>query len=194
MATGFKIPKLPPPPHIRTMRQAHPVLPRGEKLFNQPLVYLGGPGAPPPGFTTGQQSGPEWIVYWALSKIFGLPRDPRLPPFNGGYPIWGYQVPMLGVYTRQPGSSVPDFVVWTARVILRVNGNHYHEVTTATKQAYDMMQKAELERVGFAVMDLWEENLVGDPTGEKAVINVKRAVGQLEPIDPIISATGRRLR
>ena len=39
--------------------------------------FKGGPGDPPPGFVVGQTSATEWVIYWAMSKVFGQPDDPR---------------------------------------------------------------------------------------------------------------------
>ena len=75
------------PPKLRTPAR----LPRGPEWLHLPVQKLGGPGDPPPGFVGATNSAVEWMVYWALSKVFGRPEDPRKPPFDGAWPDWTYQ-------------------------------------------------------------------------------------------------------
>src|SRR5690606_21060611 len=84
-------------------------LPQGPRLYKTPRDkgYISDFMTPPPGFVGGQNSVTEWPPYLALSKIFGLPVDPRSGPFIGEPNVWGYQVG-----GSQLGQSKIDFVVY----------------------------------------------------------------------------------
>lgn len=178
-------------PRLRTMTR----IPKGPKALSQPVVHTDGPGAAPPGFVVGQTSASEWNLYWALAKVFGEPKDPRIPPFTGGYPYWGYQVPTLGQYTRAPGSAVVDYVIYTGntRVGIRLQTFRFHLQADAAKKAYDALQLFRLERIA-QVIDIFEEDVLGDPSGEKYVVTAKRALGLIQRIDPIVAGIDPRLK
>jgi len=164
----------------------------------QKETYGSGYGEPPPGFVVGQTSVTEWIVYYSLAKIFDDPKDPRKPPYFGGT-NWGYQIARLGGHVRAVGSAVIDFVVYheATTVGIRVVTERYHIFAGSRQQAYDTLQRAELERSGITVVDLYDDDLLGDPSGQKAIIATKRAIGMLEPINPMLAGTairGSRLR
>jgi len=164
----------------------------------QKETYGSGYGEPPPGFVVGQTSVTEWISYWSLAKIFDDPKDPRMPPYFGGRD-WGYQIDRLGGYVRAVGSAVIDFVVYYAvtTIGIRIETERYHLFADSRRHAYDLLQRAELERSGITVVDVYDTDLLGDPSGQKAIIAMKRAIGMLEPVNPIIAGTalrGSRLR
>ena len=161
-------------------------------------TYISGPGEPPELFLGGQNSATEWIAYWALAKVFDDPKDPRKPPYFGGRD-WGYQIDRLGGYVRAVGSAVIDFVVYLGHTMLgiRIQTERFHIFTASRQQGYDMLQRAELERSGMQVVDVYDTDLLGDPSGAKAVIAMKRAIGMIEPLNPVISGSairGSRLR
>jgi len=177
-----------------------PRVPYGPSILRsiQKETYGSGYGEPPPGFVVGQTSVTEWISYWSLAKIFDDPKDPRMPPYFGGRD-WGYQIDRLGGYVRAVGSAVIDFVVYYAvtTIGIRIETERYHLFADSRRHAYDLLQRAELERSGITVVDVYDTDLLGDPSGQKAIIAMKRAIGMLEPVNPIIAGTalrGSRLR
>lgn len=183
-------------PKIRTL----PRLPKGPRLYKrvERASYESGPGEPPPGFINGQNSTMEWVAYWALSRIFQNPKDPRVPPFAGGPPEWIYQSPEMGPYLRSLNSAVVDFVIdyRAKRVAIRLQTERFHILTDARQQARDRLQRTLLEGRG-EVIDVYDFELLGSndfETGQKSVIAMKRAIGMIERVDPILAGTARRLR
>lgn len=168
-------------------------LPTGPKFIPKQETVISGYGQSPPGFVIGgKNSEAEWPPYWALAKIYQNPIDPRTPPFRGGFPDWGYQVPMLGAHTRAVGSAVLDFVVYNPELIgIRLQGERWHIYTDARKHAGDAEQRFLLER-GARIVDVYEEDYLGDPSGQKVIIAMKKALNLLTSIDPILSGTGIR--
>ena len=174
----------------------HPAaIPQGPKLYRQPVQHAGGPGQVPPGFLGNRNSALEWIAYWALAKAFGNPPDPRAgPPFDGGFPDWTYQEPE----SQGAGliGSVIDFVVYNpgrgaSPIAIRIQTEFFHTFADAEKQAYDELQRYALENYAD-VVDVYDTDLVGDPTGAKAVVAMKRAAGLIEPFNPIGAGTALR--
>lgn len=170
--------------------------PTGMKFIPKMEMIIGGYGDPPNGFLNGQNSLTEWIFYWAMAKVYNNPKgnDVRLPPFYGGWPDWGYQVAELGGFVRAPGSAVIDFIVYQGRTIIgiRIQTERFHIFTDSRRQAYDQLQQASLERNGLTVIDIYDTELLGDPSGQKAVIAAKRAIGRLEKLNPVIARTAIR--
>jgi hypothetical protein len=182
---------LPRLPRLRTFT----AIPRGPKLYTQPAIHRGGPGEPPPGFLGVQRTLPEWYAYWALQKIYLNPVDPRVGPFVGGWPEWEYQGHESSNLTLGGGSRV-DFVVHNpgrgaSPLAVRIQTEYFHQFTDAATQAYDVMQREALEAYAD-VVDVYDQDLVGDPTGQKAVITMKHAIGMIERANPITAGTAIR--
>lgn len=169
------------------------IRPTGPRVLNVAEVYVGGYGNPPAGFVVGQTSITEWIVYFALAKIFDDPKDPRVPPFYGGE-NWSYQVPKGGKWVRQLGSAVVDFIVYQGEkaIAIRLVTEHFHIFTDSRKQAMDAMQRVNLSNEDLTVMDLYDNEVLGDPSGQKAIIAVKRILGMIEKVNPMIAGTATR--
>lgn len=184
--------RLSSPPKLPTIRKP-PAAPTGPKFVPKHNEIMGGPGEPPPGFLTGQNSLTEWYCYFALAKIFRNPKDPRVGPFYGGWPDWAYQVSELGGHTRALGSAVVDFVVYHGgtTVGIRIQTERFHIFTDSRRHAYDAFQRAQLEQ-GMRVIDIYDDELLGDPSGQKAVVAMKRAIGLIEKINPVIAGTAIR--
>lgn len=187
MRNVTSVPKL---PHVRSPSQK----PTGLRFVPKGEQIVGGPGDTPwPGFITGQNSLTEQNAYWALGTIFqNPPRDRlKLPPFYGGWPDWGYQVPTLGSHTRAVGSAVVDFMVYQGgtQIAIRIQTEFFHGFTTSVKHVYDVIQQAQIEAAGYDVVDIWDNDLLHDPSGQKYIITMKKAIGRLSKIDPIISGT-----
>lgn len=161
-------------PRLRTP----PAIPTGPRMYRPPRMkgYIGGPGQPPPGFVVGQTSGSEWVIYWAMAKVFGEPADPRQPPYFGAPGTWGFQVG-----GRQQGQSVIDFVVYpnprsrNLRYAFRIQTEYFHNYADSDVQAYDMMQMWRLSEYNV-VIDLYDYEFMYDQTGQAAIILIKRAL------------------
>ena len=177
------------PPSIRK-NAIRPTGPRSLRIVEQ---YVGGYGDAPPGFVKGQTSITEWIVYWALYKIFDPSADPRKPPFFGLFPFFEYQSAQMGGYVRALGSAVVDFLVHLGptMIAIRIQTEFFHQFTSNRIQAQDRMQRANLMR-NMDVIDVYDQDLLGDPSGAKAIVTLKRALNLIETPDPILSGEAIR--
>lgn len=187
-----QVPKVPKP-------RGPSVAPRGPRLYRPQNVkddpLLGGPGEPPNGFIGPANSKTEWYVYWALARIFQNPVEPRLPPFEGGYPDWTYQKVWDGG-REQPGGSVIDFVVYSSgrgreEIALRIVTEYWHLYTTNENQVRDQDQRTWLED-RFDVIDLYDQDFINDPTGQAVIIQVKNVIGLIERPNPLWAGTALR--
>jgi hypothetical protein len=191
----------PTPPKLPRVN-ALPMFPRGPKELQVKTTIGGGPGQPPPGFgvaKTGSMatvSSTEWVAYWALSKVFDNPRDPRVGPFIGGPPDWLYQEPFAGG-RGSPGGSVVDFVVTpTAKgrpVLIRIVTEHWHVFTSSSQQAKDLFQYGSLLNFG-EVVDVYDDELLATEDGSSAVIAMKDAVGLLQSRPTFFAPYAQRAR
>jgi hypothetical protein len=164
-------PRLPTPGPLRTRPPR-----RGARIV--------GPGDPPLGFNTGHTSVGEWYLYWALSRIFEDPDDPRRPPYNGGQ-RWSYQSPIFGG-RDELGGLVIDFVVrmpHTRDVAIDLVSGHYHTAGGPERRAID---RARLRAIAqyLEVVQIFEVNLILDSTGQQAVSTLIEALGGRSRIDP----------
>lgn len=152
-----------------------------------------GPGEPPPGFVRATTSLSEWWVYWALAKFFDDPRDPRQPPFFGGRD-WGYQIAAQGG-RKEPGGAVVDFVVYLIgeTVGIRLQTDRFHLAAGPEKQAYDEAQARNLSRQ-MTVKDLYEQDYIGDKSGESVVRIIADTIGGRGRVNPLRSGTYRSVR
>lgn len=171
-----------------------PIRPRGPAFLPGKEAFISGYGDPPPGFVRGQTSVTEWIVYDSLYKIFDPRADSRKPPFFGLYPYFEYQSPEGGGYIRSLGSSVVDFLIHLGgeNIAMRLQTEFFHIYTSSAKQGSDALQRAQLESAGLKVIDVYDTEVLGDPTGAKAIVNLKRALNLIELVNPITSGTAIR--
>ncbi|HSE46440.1 MAG TPA: hypothetical protein VLA89_14030 [Gemmatimonadales bacterium] len=174
----------PPSPSRLSRLAALPTGPKYLRLRADP-EQMGGPGEPPPGFVTASTSRSEWAFYWAAAIATGTPRDPREPPFTGG-DWWVYQRP----FDQGRGSAVIDFVFFTAegKLAIRIQTYQYHFHTDAFKQAVDRLQAQYLGRF-FKVIDVNEEDLIRDKSGQEAVKTVKSLLAGYVFLDPLKAGT-----
>lgn len=183
------------PGHARTF-SALPTGPRAFANRTNPMLATG-PGTAPPGFVTASTSGSEWYVYWALAKISGDPHgdDVRKPPFYGSRDesIWKYQYPYAGG-RHLPGGAVVDFVwqPFNNPLLIRLQTEHFHVFSTTIKQATDLLQKDRLSDFG-KVVDLFDQWFISDPSGAAVIVQCKRAIRGLLPIDPLLTGTSTRV-
>lgn len=181
------VPKPPPTPRRDSAPQAphRPATPTGPKRYrlDAEVIVVGGPGPAPPGFVTATTSYPEWMWFWAMTKLKG-----PMGPANG----WAYQDAQAGGRSM-PGGSIVDFVVFdrVPRLAIRIQTERFHQAFGAAKIGYDIEQMITLERLGFTVANVWDQDFANDPSG-KAVLRVCREVlGGIHQRDPI--ATGNSL-
>ena len=184
--------RLSTPPKLPTLRTPA-VKPTGPRFIPKIEEVMGGPGQSPAGFVTGKNSETEWSAYWALAKIFKNPIDPRVPPFYGGSPDWAYQFEQ-GTVMGIRGDTNIDFVIFQGGTVLgiRVQSERYHVFVDARKHAYDALQEATLESTGITVVNVYEEELLADPSGQKAIVTMKRMIGRIEKVNPVIAGTAIR--
>lgn len=176
----LRIPKLPTPP----------VTQRGPRMYGVGVEqkHTGGPGEPPPGFVTAKTSAPEWMVYWGLARIFGVPvaSEVRNYPFDGGYPYWSYQsFSETGGVLRETNI---DFVVWSTSVLgapiaIRVLGAFSHDPTNSEQMVHDLTQRQALERY-YDVVDLRPEDFERDQSGQAVILHLKSLLQLVEPPNP----------
>lgn len=147
-------------------------------------MRFAGPGMPPAGFINGQNSQGEWYCYWALSRIFNDPDEPRVPPYDGG-DRWSYQVPYLGG-RGQLGGAIIDFVIEMPRsrdVALDLISGHYHSAAGVEARAFDLARQSAIRNY-MDLIELYEVDIILDPTGEQAVSTIIEALGGRRRIDP----------
>ncbi len=181
-------------PHIPNSFSPLPTGPRAFSRRDRPALPSG-PGDAPPGFVTAGTSVSEWIVYWALAKIFSSPKDPRRGPFNGSpdSTLWVYQKS----YGRHQlvGARV-DFVIYPYAVVpilIRLQTEFFHVYAGPKKRAYDRIQEIALGKYG-RVADLFEQNFLFDTTGRAVILQVKDLIAGKNQMDPLTSGQAKRVR
>lgn len=139
-----------------------------------------GPGKPPPGFLTQQTTGDEWIIYWALAKIFSDPgpMSVRVGPFKGGLE-WEYQAVQSSLGLT--GKTAVDFAVYLPGEIvgLRIQTELRHVLVDENISAYDVAQRLALERT-ITVRDIYSQDYIEDISGEAAIRVTIEALGGRE--------------
>lgn len=165
-----------------------PTFPRGPEYLDFTSVpKIGGHGEPPPGFISPSNSHVEWQVYFSLSKVFGVPKDPRTGPFIGYPGTWDYQVPFR--QQRTPGSTAIDFVVYPhpatrgQAYALRIVTEFFHLLTDPRKRAKDTIQEAALSSK-YIVRDLYERSFIYDKTSQSCIKLLKHILAGGASPDP----------
>lgn len=184
------------PPHM----PRSPVFPKGPKFLQQPKGsgHVSGPGEPPPGFITPTNSISEWVIYWALAKVLGFPKDPRVGPYTGWPGLWTYQTPFEGGRAAG-GGQVIDFVVYPpgggiqGAIAIRIQTERYHVLTDQSKQTLDWLLA---QRLGgtYRVLDIYEQDYIGDASGQAAVLTVKQGLFGGQASSPLRSGRAQRIR
>lgn len=152
-------------------------IPIGPRIFLKSLLspeQRGGCGDPPPGFIGGSNSLSEWLFYCALEKELG-PEGVD----------WTYQSSYLGGrYMR--GGAVIDFVIFTPRynIGIRIQSFYFHVSAEQEKQSSDLEQRIRLEQYGLRVIDVYEQDFIGDRTGNAARRLVRMALAGEEMPNP----------
>lgn len=158
--------------HIQTYTKGPRVLGIGIKPEN-----ISGPGEPPEGFVRGSTSLSEWILYWALTKILGPEGD-----------VWEYQQSMQGG-RHLLGGAVVDFVIYQGAVVLgiRLQTYRFHLSADAKKQATDLDQFLALSGPEVIIIDVFEDDIIKDETGQAAIRIVLDIINRRERINPLAS-------
>lgn len=138
-----------------------------------------GPGEPPEGFVIGSTSKTEWYFYWALEKVLGPP----------GYETWEFQQSMQGGRSML-GGSVVDFVIYqpTRMIGVRLQTYRFHLSASVHKQAHDYEQYLALSSPDLIVIDVFEDDIIHDDTGQDAIKIVLEVISGQERLNPL--ATG----
>ena len=147
--------------------------PRGGRVKVAPIQ----PEAMPPWFVARYRLAtlPEYLTFWALRDRLHLVQDAD----------FSYQVPELGEFIRDVGSTIVDFVVWspTPPLALPVQGLYWHPLT-GPRYAADISIFSRLkQQKGWDVIPLDEDDLRRDAfyTVREAVLSrrdLSRYVGQ----------------
>jgi hypothetical protein len=175
-------------------------MPTGPKMFRvskKGSWPLNGPGLPPAGFISRQHTGSEWVIYWASMRAFDPDRDPRKPPFRGGM-HWGYQIQALdvipGQHSKALSTNIDFFYQFSYPALaMRVQTYRYHLAEGSFKQAYDIAQAQRLLG-SFDLIDIYEQDFLGDATGQAAIKLVKQVVGLIPTENPLYSSSTRMVR
>lgn len=182
------------PPIIRTP----PRLPTGPALTRErkDKGYKSPTDEPPEGFLGGQNSRYEWMIYHALSKVMGVPEDPRQPPFLGAPGVWTYQK-AWDDGRKAIGGSVIDFVVYAGgkasnSFAFRIQTEYHHLATDHETHAFDLMQQDRLSQF-FRVVDLYDSDFAFDRTNQAAIVLIKDALAGKTFPNPITNGTTERV-
>jgi hypothetical protein len=183
----------PRPPWLRRPT----ALPRGPRLYTfDPLDAVRSQfTTPPAGFLRATTSASEWMMYLALAKILGAPAEPTEPPFIGAPGVWIYQEPTMGG-RNQAGGAVIDFIVLAGtrtseNTLLRLQTERYHYFANAFKQYTDETQLMRLFAIA-RVLDISENDILGDPTGAKACRHLAESLAGYAMPNPLASSRQRR--
>lgn len=201
-----RIPGLVKPPNRRrpVRPQRMPTIasfPRGPRLYAIPKgqqIGTTGPGEPPAGFVTATTSRVEWNYYWGLFKVLAPNREPRDPPFIGIPGVFDYQWAYEGGRNRTGGGQIIDFVVHPHELTngipyaFRIQTERYHVFADDRKQAYELLLRSRLS-THYRVVDLYEQNVLFDQTGEATVIAVKNALRGVSEPNPSRQGTPLRI-
>lgn len=187
------------PPRLSSI----PAVPRGPKLYHLPKhlqVGTTGPGEPPPGFVTATTSRIEWHYYWGLYKVMAPTQDPRDPRygFTGIPGVFGYQTAYAGGRNRSGGGAIIDFTIEPHEltngmpIAFRIQTERYHLFTSDIKQAYEQLYRSRMSQ-HYRVVDLYEQNVLFDPTGQAVVIAVKNGLRGVTEPNPVRGGTPLRI-
>jgi very-short-patch-repair endonuclease len=105
---------------------------------------------PPPGLMATK---PEWLMYWALTKL-GLTPDEDFT----------FQSSRMGP-RYVAGSAIVDFLIVSRlpQLVIRVQGEFWHYQQGSERKAVDDIQRQELEGSGLRVVDVDEDDILRDP-------------------------------
>lgn len=93
-------------------------------------------------------SKPEKVVWRWLEK-WNIPFRREVPFFGG---------------RQEKGGTYVDFLLDEQMVAIRVHGVYWHGGLVMS--AHDLLRREKLEEAGYAVVDVWEDQLVDVPQGQ----------------------------
>jgi hypothetical protein len=165
MAGGRRA-SLPRPPRLPTFKKGFKSIDAGRKTeyVQYPPLPAGFPG-----------SEPEWLCYWALTK---LGKEPGVD--------FTFQSAQMG-QRYEAGAATIDFMIIdrTPNLAIRIQGEYWHYYSGSERKARDLVQRIEMETDGIEVIDIDEDDIKKDP-----IYYVSRA---LEGIDLSIGSKERQL-
>jgi hypothetical protein len=127
-------------------------------------------------------------------KVLDPSRNPRRPPFSGGL-LWGYQTFVQGLSQHTFRQTNLDFIYYLSDppLAVRIQTYRYHTAAPIWKQAYDRVQAIGL--LGrFDAIDVYEQDFLGDITGQTAIRLLKRTLSLIKSENPILAGTVRLVR
>ncbi|MBA3575333.1 MAG: hypothetical protein H0W37_10325 [Pseudonocardiales bacterium] len=141
----------------------------------------------PAGFKTAHNSATEWMVYAAMAILLGEPKHFTKPPFSGSPPRWYYQKAIDGG-RNQRGGSVADFIVDVngSLIGIRVQTERFHILAGPDQVANDFFMRTHTRAVAH-IIDVYDMDFVGDPTGRAVVAVVAKALKLEQNVDPLRS-------
>lgn len=145
---------------------------------------------PWPEFVGAHTSLTEQMIYRAIAKVTGDPPHPERPPYTGGV-NWSYQDPLLGGRMSK-GGQVCDFTIrWgTEEVCIRLQSEYWHVQAEMAKRIDELYEKSHGDRI----VDIFEQDFVGDCSGEAACRVVANALAGRETGDPGYRGTAQQTR
>lgn len=175
------------------------IFPRGPALLGlgQKRHEVSGPGIAPGDFVGPSTSAYEWVFYWASSKWFHDPPDPRTPPFSGARSgVWEYQIPTDPGDPRGAGGSISDFLyhLGTGELIIRIDTWYFHTTAGPAKQAKDVWQTIHAGGLNTRVERVYDFQFINDPTGKAAIEALRSAIAGEGIVGPSSGGTADQIR
>lgn len=135
---------------------------------------------PPLTFDSPTTSNQEWIIYLAMALVTHSPKEPWLPPFNGG-DDWQYQAEIEGA-RRIRGGQVVDFV-YQERIGLRLQTTYWHLQQDSAKYFQDLAL-ATTQQALPVMIDLWDHTYLPVGDGRRACSVVALALKEIQLPNP----------
>lgn len=143
-----------------------PIFGKGPNSLRQALKdpeIVSGPGTKPTTGPLALATQPEWYVYWALLHLGKKP--------NVDFSYRG-ETSYASLSTR----TQLDFTILDgSSIAIEVQGTFWHYEQGADKIVQDMVRSGQLSS-SWHVIDIDEDDLVGDPSGQAALYYVREAL------------------
>lgn len=124
---------------------------------------VSGPGQRPDTGILAVATMPEWYVYWALERL-------------GKKPDTDFSYRAKTAYTSLSTDTQLDFTMLDGSgIAIEVQGTFWHYEQGAAKIVQDMVRSGALSRQ-WTVINIDEDDIVGDPTGQAAIYMVREAL------------------
>lgn len=143
-----------------------PVFGHGPRALKEALKdpeYVSGPGAKPNTGALALATLPEWYVYWALMRLGKRPQIDFVYRGETSYASLSSQTQL-------------DFSILDgSRIAIEVQGTYWHYEQGSAKLVQDYVRSANLSSQ-WQVINIDEDDVVGDPSGNAAIYMVKEAL------------------